>query len=187
MEPQFLPETLEGERVVLRRKTTDYSQDFFNIIDKNRAFFSQWMFWLNTVNSVKDVEISNKKSMKKWDKKTSFAYIIFEKNSNDLIGTISTHDIAWDSNSTTIGYWLGSNYNGKGYMTESMKIFENALFEIGLNRLVLETDLENKKSFGIPERLGYQLDGVMREDCIENNKYRSTKVYSKLRSEWKTD
>lgn len=186
MEPQFLPETLEGDRIVLKPRSTDIAEEFFCLIDSNRDYLSQWMFWLDTAKTIEDVQKSCADVMDKWSKKTAFSYVIFEKNSNEIMGTVGTHDISWDSDSTTIGYWLAEKYNGKGYMTESVKLLEDTLFNAGLNRLVIETDLENKKSFNIPERLGYNLDGVMREDCIENGEYRSSKIYSKLRSEWKT-
>ncbi len=176
---------IEGEQVILHRRLLAHAEDFFHLIDKNRTFFGQWMFWLDTVKSAEDTKKFAEKSIKDWDEKTSFGYSIINKNSNQLMGTISTVDLRWEHDNAAIGYWLAEEFNGHGYMTEAMKLFEDALFEIGLNRIVLETDAENTKSFSIPERLGYKLDGILRENSFENGAHRSTKVYSKLRSEWK--
>jgi len=49
------------------------------------------------------------------------------------------------------------------------------------------TNKNNTASRKLAERCGYQLDGIMRDDCLcaSGKTLGSTAIYSKLRSEWK--
>ncbi|MCL2629293.1 MAG: GNAT family N-acetyltransferase [Alphaproteobacteria bacterium] len=88
-----------------------------------------------------------------------------------------------------IRYWIAKDFSGVGIMTRSVKMLENLFFkEFGFNRIVIRADERNIKSKGVPERLKYHLDGIMREDAIlPDGCVRSTPVYSKLKSEWDSE
>jgi len=52
-----------------------------------------------------------------------------------LAGVVGCHSIDWQNRSTTLGYWLGEGFQGKGIMTEACRAMVNHAFrELGLNR-----------------------------------------------------
>lgn len=74
-------------------------------------------------------------------------------------------------------------YEGKGLMSAAVSALEKTCFEIGFNRVEIRCSSLNLNSAGVPKRLGYKLDGTLRQDSLEKGKYRDTLVFSKLKTE----
>ena len=63
-----------------------------------------------------------------------------------------------------IGYWLGSAYQGLGIMTRSVRAVVQTLFDDeGMHRVELRTAADNLRSRALAERLGFTLEGTLRE------------------------
>jgi ribosomal-protein-serine acetyltransferase len=74
-----------------------------------------------------------------------------------LAGVVECHSIDWQNRSTTLGYWLGEGFQGKGIMTEACRALVNYAFkELRLNRVGIACATENHRSRVIPERLGFR-------------------------------
>lgn len=87
--------------------------------------------------------------------------------------------------SATLGYCLGEAAWGQGYATEAARaLLQWAFGTLDLNRLQAETDTRNTASSRVLEKLGFQREGTMREDCIVNGDVSDTWVYGLLRREW---
>jgi len=84
---------------------------------------------------------------------------------------------------------MDTSFTGNGYMTEAVKLIEEELFNNDFNKIVIHTDVLNIKSARIPQSLGYKLDGILREDTYSepNKRFRDRNVFSKLKSEYKTN
>lgn len=73
-------------------------------------------------------------------------------------------------------------------MTEAIRILEKEGFEnMGLNRIQIKCDEENKASFGLAKKCGYRYEGKLREDSFNEyfKNFRNTLISSKLKSEYK--
>ena len=57
--------------------------------------------------------------------------------------------------------------------------------ELNLNRIVIYVAPENLKSQAVPERLGFQKEGVLRQSIWIYDRFLDLVVYSLLASEWK--
>ncbi len=69
-------------------------------------------------------------------------------------------------------------------MSDAVKILEAYLFKVGFNRVEIRCSDLNERSAGVPERLDYHLDGVLRKDSFEMGAFRNTKIHSKLKHEY---
>ncbi|MGZ4059871.1 MAG: GNAT family N-acetyltransferase, partial [Bacteroidia bacterium] len=70
-------------------------------------------------------------------------------------------------------------------ITRSCKAIINKAFQIlHLNRIEIKCGTENYKSQGIPERLNFKKEGIIRQGEILNNKFIDLYLYSMLRSDW---
>ena len=79
------------------------------------------------------------------------------------------------------GYWLAQEYNGKGIMTESVKdLVQLGLEYYSLNRIDIRCAVDNHKSRAIPERLGFQQEGIIRGAEKVNGKHLDHVVYGLL-------
>lgn len=180
-----MKEILIGNRIKLCRPT--YNQEtanaIFSIIDRCKAEFTPWLDWSvnhkqeDTLNFLNTVDAD-------WNNNAQFVYAIYLQNT--LIGLISTIDIAWPHKRAEIGYWLDTAYTGNGYMTEAVKLIEEELFYNGFNKIVIHTDVLNIKSAKIPQSLGYQFEGILRQETYSepNKRFRDKNVFSKLKSEY---
>ena len=98
----------------------------------------------------------------------------------------SAHEIDRENRTTTIGYWLAEDQQGRGLMTAAVKrLLEHAFDELRLNRVGIEVAPNNPRSRALAERLGFREEGVLREaERFGDDDYRDLVLYSMLASEW---
>jgi len=86
---------------------------------------------------------------------------------NRFIGYCGLERIDWALRGFEIGYWMRTSSTGKGYMTEAVKALESHVFEhCGCRRLMICCDALNERSAAIPKRLGFELEGILRNERL---------------------
>jgi ribosomal-protein-serine acetyltransferase len=72
---------------------------------------------------------------------------------------------------------------GRGYVSEAVARLTRLLFdELDARRVEIRCDDRNDRSARVAERLGYQLEGILRHDsACPNGAPRSTRVYAMIR------
>jgi RimJ/RimL family protein N-acetyltransferase len=84
--------------------------------------------------------------------------------------------------SAAMGYCLAEAAWGQGYATEAADAILRWAFDtLGLNRVQAETDTRNAASARVLEKLGFRLEGTLREDCVVNGDVSDSHVYGLLR------
>jgi ribosomal-protein-serine acetyltransferase len=53
-----------------------------------------------------------------------------------------------------------------------------------LNRIQINCSVENVRSRGVPERLGFRLEGIQRQAEFINGKFGDWAIYSMLKEDW---
>jgi ribosomal-protein-serine acetyltransferase len=88
-------------------------------------------------------------------------------------------------NSGEIGYWLGSQFEGRGLVTAACRaLIDLAFGEMGLHRVTVVAEPENLRSRAIPERLGFKREALLRDSCKVGDRYEDVHVYGLLDGEW---
>ncbi len=106
-------------------------------------------------------------------------------NQDKLIGCVNYNFIDWQNGSTSIGYWLDPDYQGKGVMTAAVQVLiDYAFYTLQLNRIEIRAATHNKKSRAIPERLRFQKEGIIRQGEWLYDHYEDLVVYGLLAREW---
>jgi ribosomal-protein-serine acetyltransferase len=104
-----------------------------------------------------------------------------------LCGSIRVKDIDQYDRNAKIGYFLGSQFEGKGIMTASLRVILGHCFTaLQLNRVELRCASTNAPSMAVAARLGFTLEGTLRQDEWLNGAYVDQHVYGLLRSEFTT-
>jgi RimJ/RimL family protein N-acetyltransferase len=82
-----------------------------------------------------------------------------------------------------LGYWLANNYRGNGYMMEAVRLLEQELFKNGFNKIIIRNDVLNKGSVNVAKNLGYELEGVLKQDnwLPYENRFRDTNCFAKFK------
>ncbi|UPV73141.1 GNAT family N-acetyltransferase [Halorussus limi] len=99
------------------------------------------------------------------------------------IGTVNAWEL--DQPRGKVSYWLLPAYHGEGYATEAMALFLDHLFESRAVRGVeAHVYSHNNPSQALLDRLGFTLEGKLRENNFVEGAYRDEYVYGLLRDEW---
>jgi [ribosomal protein S5]-alanine N-acetyltransferase len=90
-----------------------------------------------------------------------------------------------DYRSASLGYCLADAAWGHGYATEAARALLQWGFDtLDLNRVQAEADTRNAASARVLEKLGFVLEGTLREDCIVNGDVSDSWVFGLLRRDW---
>lgn len=93
----------------------------------------------------------------------------------------------WDPEhrSASVGYCFARTAWGQGFATEAAGALLRWAFEaLDLNRVQAEADTRNAASARVLEKLGFRLEGTLREDCVVDGVVSDSWVYGLLRREW---
>ena len=96
----------------------------------------------------------------------------------EFIGTSSIHNIDWEVKSGDIGYWVDKTHSGNGFMTEAIKrLTDLAMNQLAFNRLEIRCEAANVKSQAIPEKLGFKLEAVLKNEDLSADGKTLTDTY----------
>lgn len=159
------------------------AEKLFLALEQNRTYLRQWLPWLDMNTRIEDSRnFINTVKMKYISTGGHTFGIFFEYK---LVGIIGIHDLDQDNQKTSIGYWLGEHYQGKGIMTRAVIAVLNYAYEsLGMNRIEIRCATGNKRSQAIPERLGFKHEGTLRQAEWLYHRFVDHEVYSMLRKEW---
>lgn len=172
------------DRLLIRMPKPGDGKAMFESINASLDELKPWLPFAHFKQTEEDVEINIREAHLKFLSREDLRLLVFLKNSGKLIASSGLHRINWEIPKFEIGYWMDSRYAGKGYMTEAVQgMTEFAAVELKAHRIEIRCDTQNVKSAAIPERLGFTLEGILRNDALEigsTTKLRDTSVYAKV-------
>jgi len=172
------------KNIVLRLHKMDIAQKLFDFIDKNRTYLREWLPWLDMNTELEDTKKFILECQENYKNGKSLNLGIYFKG--ELLGSVGFNSINKLNKSAEIGYMLGKNSNGKGIMTKSCKaIIDYGFNVLNLNRIVIKAAVKNTKSRAIPERLGFEQEGILQQAEFLYNHYVDIVVYGMLKENWK--
>jgi ribosomal-protein-serine acetyltransferase len=172
-----------NKEIELKLLELRHAQEVFNQIEKDREYLSRWLTWENYSKAIEDTKGFIQNELNRFANNSGFTNGIFYKKK--FVGCIGIHDIDWINKKTSIGYWLGQSFQGKGIMTTACKSITNyAINELLLNRVEIRACTGNLKSRAIPERLGYKHEGTIRQAERIRGHFYDHEVYGIIAAEW---
>lgn len=171
------------ERLQLRQLQLTDANAMFAIVESSREALREWLAWIDFTKKPADCLSFIDKTLQNAQNHYSLTAGIFMDHR--LIGCVSLNYIDWQNGITAIGYWLDPAYQGKGVMTASVRaMIDYAFYQLQLNRVEIRAALQNKRSRAIPERLGFQKEGVIRQGEWLSDHYVDLAVYGLLARDW---
>lgn len=156
----------------------------YALIDRNRAYLGRFLHFATENYSLNEAQAFSDQSRASWGKYGEQAYAVI--HAGDFAGTIGLHRYGAPNRAFEIGYWLDAGLQGRGIMTHCvLKLMDIAFEQLNANQVVISVDVANDRSRGVPERLGFTLDGVTRQWCVNAaGELGDMARYSMLRTEW---
>lgn len=155
----------------------------FLVVQDNREHLREWLPWVDKTFTSEDTRkfLASVEAGRKEGR--TLAYGVYEDG--EFRGVAGVHDIDMAERSAMIGYWLAAGARGRGLMTRSTRLLLALLFgTLGLERVEIRCAEGNRASAAIPERLGFQFEGVRRHGQFLNGGFVNLRCYSLLREEW---
>ncbi len=155
----------------------------FALTDQNRAYLRQWLPWLNHVQQESDSLKFIHDAQENAAAKKEYQFGIWQ--GERLLGMVGTHAVNWGNRSTSMGYWLDAAAQGQGIMTRACQVLIAHIFEaMGLNRIEIRCATGNNGSCAIPRRLGFHLEGTVRQAEWLYDHYVDHYVFGLLAADW---
>ena len=173
------------DEIKLRLLAPRHADALFSVVDSNRQHLRLWLPWLDANVAVSDTLHFIQATQRQFVGNAGFTAGVWY--CGELAGIIGHNRIDWESRISWLGYWLAEGFQGKGIMTKSCRTLVNHAFtELNLNRIDIRCAVGNSKSRAIPERLGFQQEGVIREAEWLYDRFVDHIVYGLLKSQWQS-
>jgi RimJ/RimL family protein N-acetyltransferase len=176
-----LRQGIHGSRIIVRLWSDSDAEALFAAIDKARSHLKPWMDWVDRHHEPADTRDSITRWLIEFTRRENIALGIFDRADNaTVLGATGFHNLDWTVPAVEIGYWVIPEVQGQGYVTEAVSLLTDFAFaEFNANRISIHCDPRNERSKRVAERLGYQLEGRLRNKArTPDGGLRDTLVYS---------
>lgn len=176
-----IPE-LETERLLLRGFTLS-DKEVVQVLCDDKDIASKTLSIPHPFN-MEDAEawIQDKIAFFKQGKEMAWAICTIEDGT--LLGAVGlTMDSKNDA--AELGFWMGREYRGRGYVTEAAKgVIDLAFLKLELNRVEAKHMAGNVASSKVLEKLGMQHEGLHRQQIKKWGEFKDIKSYAIIRSDY---
>lgn len=180
--PRPMP-LIHGERVLLRAA--------------ERADLPSFVRWLNDAETAQYLAIRAPLSgaqEEKWfdgmltkQGVSDYFFVICRLDDESPIGTIGFHGIDWENGRTAVGIAIGEKaLQGHGFGTDALRAIVGFGFgELRLERIELDVYAFNARARRSYEKVGFMLEGTLREAHLHRGTHVDVHRMSILRDEWR--
>lgn len=155
----------------------------FETIERNRAWLRRWLPWVKDDYSIDDAFCFLEEADAGNHDKTSLTMGIWA--SGVFCGAIGLHKIIPLHRNTSIGYWIDEAFSGRGIATSACRaIVSEGFLSYDLNRIEIRCAAENHRSCAIPQRLGFEEEGLLREAEWLYDHWVDLRLFAMLKRTW---
>lgn len=157
------PYRIETSRLVLRCWNPQDAPRLREAIDASDAHLRPWMPWMaKEPRPVAEVAETLRHFRSDFDRDRDYAYAIFDPAEARVLGSTGFHARV-RSGGMEIGYWIRAESARQGFATEASAALVRVGFELlGLDRIEIHVEVSNQASAGVPRRLGFIREAVLR-------------------------
>lgn len=160
-----IPLEIISSRIILRAYRAEDAQAIHDAIIESENELSEFFTWAKNLPSIEQRMVNLTRASAYRILRTELGYGIWCKESNQYLGDIGLYNLDWKARRFEIGYWLRTSAVGQGYVTEGARLLCDLAFTtMQANRVCIQCDADNLKSAGVPRRLGFDLEGTLRNN-----------------------
>src|SRR5215212_6667809 len=171
---------LSGKLINLREITADDAKTIVNLMDYEIA---KYLYEVPYPYRIDDALNFIKSSYDNFKSHKVITFVIEYKNMLEskvlLVGIIGIKDIDYVNKKANIGYWIGTQYQGKGTATECIKLVFNYAFDIlKLEEISSYVFPGNNPSIRVLEKNVFVKTNEVNEYHPLSNRYRKSLIYT---------
>lgn len=177
------PDEFYTERLVIKMPKPGDGKVVFEAINASIDELKPWLKFVQNEQTEYDIELAVREAHVRFISRENLRFLVFMKETGQFVATTSLHNIDWDVRKFEIGYWIDTRFSGNGYMTEAVEgICDFAFSQLNARRLEIRCDTKNTRSKLIPERLHFELEGIIKNEdlSVDGSELRDTYIYAKI-------
>jgi ribosomal-protein-serine acetyltransferase len=160
-------DAIKTERILIRPVRINDAKIMHAAMERSFSELHKWMPWAHSLASIDDTRHYLIHGEKMWmeppqDGKEMPLQIMDVTDAHYIGATgIKAANLALPS--FEIGYWVNDEYKGQGLITEAMNALTRYLLDVlRAQRVEINCEIDNKKSYQVAERLNYVHEGTLR-------------------------
>ncbi|MEZ5306803.1 MAG: GNAT family protein [Pyrinomonadaceae bacterium] len=166
----------------LRLFDLQYAEILTNKVLSNHNHLKDWLPWATKSYSVDSATNFVRFSLAAFAKGEAIPMWVF--SGEDLIGSVGFNRIESETGLGEIGYWLASDFEGRGIVTKGCsKLIAYAFENTHLRKAVIRCAADNLKSRAVPTRLGFTEESLVLDGEWIHDKSVDLVIYSLSREE----
>ena len=117
--------------------------------------------------------------------RTLFQWGVSRIDDDRVIGSCTLSHIRWEHQCAEIGFALGAEHWGRGFMSEALALLiDHAFAELRFHRLEADVDPRNHASLRLLEKLGFQREGYLRQRYFQMGERQDSVILGLLAEDW---
>lgn len=161
-------------------------QALFEAVDESRDHLLPFLPWGPFHESPEATEEMVRTWNAKWITREDMILAIWNHDESRVLGGTGIHRIDWDVRTFEIGYWIRESEEGKGFVTEAVRLVIRLIVDLmEPNRIHIRCAAGNERSAAIPRRLGFLHEGRLRNQIKDTDgRLRDLDVFSLIAGEF---
>lgn len=149
------------DEIFLRLHEERGAEELFRLVDGNRAHLRPWLPWVDANKSPEDTRRFIRQMLLKLAEGKEYGFGVLYQG--ELVGAMGL-DVGEEAKEAEVGYWLSETAQGHGIVSRATQALMRFSFEdLGMNVVVIKCAKDNVRSRAVPERLGFTLEGTLRQ------------------------
>lgn len=175
------PPVLRGSAVTLRPPRMSDYREWAKLRGASRTFLEPWEpSWAADELDRGPWRQRLSRHRREYAQGAAMSLLIFENAQSRLTGGISMGNIRRGvAQSAQIGYWMGEEHAGKGYMGAAIRLMlDHGFGAMRLNRIEAACIPDNERSIRVLEKAGFRREGLLRSYLRINGAWRDHLLYA---------
>ena len=171
---------VKGKKVFLRYVTLDDFEEMRALFLESRIFYKGLIDTPDTIEKFTAYAARN-------ESEANECFVICRREDEKIVGSINLSQIFRKAfQNAYLGYSLGVNDTGKGFMTEAVELIQRFAFnDLKLHRIEANVQPENLPSIAVLRRCGFTREGFSRKYLKIAGRWRDHERFAIIREDWK--
>jgi RimJ/RimL family protein N-acetyltransferase len=140
---------ITGQRVTLVRSEPKLAKTFWETILKDREVGGDGWRWLKSEEQLRAYLLQRSPDVHDHD------VIFLITKSEEVMGSFHIHHFNYETCEAEVGCAIAKNYEGQGYISESMSLIENELLRLGFKKLIAICATDNSRAIHLVKKHGF--------------------------------
>jgi len=168
-----------GAGISVAPVAVEHAEALASLVQKNVEHICEYLPALGSLSSIKAARAHLLAAVEYASTDEIFEWHVFVDGA--LCGGIRLKDIDKADRKAKIGYFIAREFSGKGTVTLAVRtVLAYCFGQLEFNRIELRCAAGNERSKRVAERLGFILEGVLRQDEYLNGTFIDQQVFGLL-------